>query len=676
MSIKSFLVLFIGIFLMSFSLVYAQEIEEPAAPVEGAEESIVAEEEELSFYSLEEALNMEVTVASKKGASVRESPGIISVVTREEIMNSGARDLNDVLLMVPGFVPAAEISNIQGLGLRGMYTMEGKMLVLVDGVQVNEMLYGNPVSFGQFFVDQVERIEIIRGPGSALYGGFAELAVINIITRNADMKGVSASVSHGQMVDTYGRRKASANFGDRYAGVGVSLNAAIGQGHVSDRKFTAYDTVAYSLDKYGENESWFVNVGVDYEDLIVRFIGNHYGQDGVVHYNTKPMEKTFSTYIVDTKYSLKLLKDKLSITPRVTYSNFATWVADNSEAEEYSKYYKIPTWQVKGNLTISYDITKNINIIAGGEFAYDKAIGLDKVMTVWKTDLENGNKDSISFYTHSYFVECMAKTPIVNFTAGARYDHHNKVGGAFVPRAGLTKAFGDFHFKALFSRAYRTPTLMNIDYEPAIEPEFTTTFEVEAGYIITKSMFITVNVFDTRIKDAIIYFWNSSSDYGYRNQGQTGTQGFDVEYRIRDKWGYINLAYSFYRVNTNTVSNYQAKDTSGNSVDDVLLGFPAHKASLNASIKIIGGLSINPSGFFLSKRYVSANTNHTLDNVFIANLYLQYKDLFVKGLSIGAGVFNIINTDYDVAPGYYNWDQQVPGQTREFTGRVSYEHKL
>ncbi|MDP2877492.1 MAG: TonB-dependent receptor plug domain-containing protein, partial [Holophaga sp.] len=139
-------------------------------------------------------LNTPVTVASQKAMTTRESPGIISLVTREEILTSGARDLLDVLRLVPGFDFASDIQGVVGPAVRGLWGFEGKVLLLVDGQELNETRYGT-VQFGNHVpVDQIRQIEIIRGPGSAIYGGFAELAVINVVTRSgSDLNGVSGS---------------------------------------------------------------------------------------------------------------------------------------------------------------------------------------------------------------------------------------------------------------------------------------------------------------------------------------------------------------------------------------------------------------------------------------------------------------------------------------------------
>ncbi len=149
--------------------------------------------------SLEDLMNAPVAVSSRKALSQRETPGIVTVITGEEIRHSGARDLIAVLRQVPGFDFRMMLNNGIGLGVRGHIGSDGRVLMLVDGIEVNEHRYGSAI-FGQGFpIEQIARIEIIRGSALALYGGAAELGVINIITRSAaELDGVhlGAGVSY------------------------------------------------------------------------------------------------------------------------------------------------------------------------------------------------------------------------------------------------------------------------------------------------------------------------------------------------------------------------------------------------------------------------------------------------------------------------------------------------
>src|SRR5690554_1593115 len=135
-------------------------------------------------------MNIEVSVSSKSSMNIRETPGIVSVITQEDIENSGARDMVDLIQRyVPGFDFGVEVEGLIGLTVRGIWSFAGKVLLLIDGVEANENMFGQAMFGNHYPLSNVERVEIIRGPGSVVYGGYASMGVINIITKNADTTG-------------------------------------------------------------------------------------------------------------------------------------------------------------------------------------------------------------------------------------------------------------------------------------------------------------------------------------------------------------------------------------------------------------------------------------------------------------------------------------------------------
>ena len=108
----------------------------------------------LETMSLEELLDTDIRIASVKFTSLEESPSIVSLITREEILQSGARDLTDILRLIPGFQLGLDVQNALGIGLRGNWAHEGKILVQIDGNPINDILYGNPVIGNRIDVEE------------------------------------------------------------------------------------------------------------------------------------------------------------------------------------------------------------------------------------------------------------------------------------------------------------------------------------------------------------------------------------------------------------------------------------------------------------------------------------------------------------------------------------------
>lgn len=198
-------------------------------PAISAQEQEKKQEVTEEFFYAEE----EVEIASLKLQPVEEAPGIVSVITAQQIKDMGSRDLNDVLRMLPGFQLEVNPRYTTSYGVRGIQQYyNNRILVMMDGVPLNEPYFGQSNSnWCDMPLNNVKRIEIIRGPGSALYGTYAFLAVINIITNKAeDIDGVEFSTSCG-----------SWNTQHHYLLAGKKIGDCSLSGYVDYRKSDSYD---------------------------------------------------------------------------------------------------------------------------------------------------------------------------------------------------------------------------------------------------------------------------------------------------------------------------------------------------------------------------------------------------------------------------------------------------
>jgi iron complex outermembrane recepter protein len=162
----------------------------------------LAKGEPLKQLSLAELGNVEVTTTSKEPEEIWKTPAAIYVLTRDDIRRSGATSIPEVLRLVPGVEVARVNSNIWSVGIRGFGSSFSKsVLVLIDGRSVYTPLFaGVDWEMQNVLLEDVERIEVIRGPGGTIWGSNAVNGVINIITRNAkDTHGSYASTSSGNI---------------------------------------------------------------------------------------------------------------------------------------------------------------------------------------------------------------------------------------------------------------------------------------------------------------------------------------------------------------------------------------------------------------------------------------------------------------------------------------------
>ncbi len=167
----------------------------------------------LTLMSLEELMNIEITSVSKKPQALSDAAAAIFVITQEDIRRSGISNIPEALRMVPGLQVARIDSNKWAVSSRGFNDFfANKLLVLIDGRSVYTPLFSGVFwDVQDVLLEDVDRIEVIRGPGAALWGANAVNGVINIITKNAK------ETQGGLLTSTYGKEEKGIG-GMRYGG--------------------------------------------------------------------------------------------------------------------------------------------------------------------------------------------------------------------------------------------------------------------------------------------------------------------------------------------------------------------------------------------------------------------------------------------------------------------------
>ncbi|GAA4650040.1 TonB-dependent receptor plug domain-containing protein [Kistimonas scapharcae] len=176
----------------------------------------IAEDDFLDM-SLEELVSLEVTSVSKKSQSIMESAAAVYAITQEDIRRSGAKTIPDLLRMVPGLQVSKVNGNAWSVSSRGFNSVfSNKLLVLIDGRTVYTPLYsGVTWDIQDVMLADIDRIEVIRGPGAALWGSNAVNGVINIMTRSADdTQGAYAEVGAGSYEQGFGSFRYGGQLGE------------------------------------------------------------------------------------------------------------------------------------------------------------------------------------------------------------------------------------------------------------------------------------------------------------------------------------------------------------------------------------------------------------------------------------------------------------------------------
>lgn len=630
--------------------------------------------EDVVELSLTDLLNLNIAVASASARTVRNSPGIVSVLSRDELLHSGARDLIDALRLIPGLSFNVDVQGSVGISVRGMWAQEGKVLVLLDGVRLNEAHYST-FTFGHHIaVDQIERIEVIRGPGSVLYGGFAELAVINIVTRSgAALSGGEAYLRGGSFENEFGYVGVGVEYGQQITSYDLEYSFALASGYANmdDGLYRDYFGGSFAAGEDLYRRPLLLNLGLRYGDISSRLVyddftmGDRDGYDAVITEGVIPTR--FLTLGWNTQVVLSL-GDRATLTPSFKLNHQKPWQGDNDIASSQNNadlfHYVVVSNRATLGLRSTLKLHDALNLLLGSEYYVDKAHDPGKAGRF-------PAGDDLTMHDMAAFAQLESQWRWLTFDAGGRYEWHSEAGAEFVPRGALTAVYDNFHAKLLASQAFRTPSILNVALNPTVRAEKTSVFEVEVGYRLTPDLLLTANAFELWIDDPIVYFYDEETDEeGYSNENRTGTRGVETELRLKRRRGYGVVNYSFARPRPDQgVATYAVA-----GLDNYLLGQSKHKVAAHGSVTLWRDLSFNPSAVFFSRQAAFADdvSQAFRDEIVLLNFNLRYDDLYIDGLALDGGIYNLLNADSRFVQPYNGLHAPLNDRSRQYQLRVAY----
>lgn len=700
------------------------------AQVDSAAVKAFYEQEADSLQAVEIApelreLTQPTTVATGTALHLHNTPNVITIVTREEIESSGARDMMDVLRLMPGVTFAQSQDGSIGIGMRGNWANEGKVLLLMDGQELNDIYGANLLFANHYPADMIERVELIRGPGSALYGGFAEFGVINLVTRGPEhFRGLTFGYNFGQMAQTKGIRQRNWYIGQKWGNSSISFFSFAGSGMRSDGEHFAFyrNRQVDSLGNIGRFNSLAGNSRVNPRinqfqiklgNWSFRSIVDLYAYDDIRQINTEGVRDRLNKLrrnYTELKY-VRQVNDKLQIIPRFNWVvQFPVLGEDSSGLGENDARIS----RFRSNVSLHYKADHRTDLTGGVEWFRDKAENRD-------LDVRDPlfiQEGQVSYHNLAAYGQAVLKRPWANLTLGARLDANTRYGVAFSPRLAATKRFRAFHIKLMASRAFRAPSVGNIargfdgDYSfnedssriigvrGDISAERTWVQEAEIGVRLGTNGFFTANFFNITSYDPIVFSFYSDQQiidqfgegaglYVYQNAEKSGTQGFELEGRFKHEKGFINANYSYYFVgNKVRIPAYQVATFNFDPalreevVEDQLLGFPSHRFNINATYYPEKDISINVSASYIGKRYgydVPAGGNGrswelvTIDPTILTQAFVCYNRLWNGHLKLGFGVYDLLNQRIRYYQPYQGLNTSVPGPSREFVIKASWD---
>lgn len=626
--------------------------------------------------SLDDLLEQPVAVTTRKARTVRQAPGIVLVLTREELLATGARDLLEVLQLVPGFSFHADVEGVVGVGFRGLWGHEGKVLLLVDGIEQNELLYSTTQFGHHVLVHAIERIEVIRGPGSAIYGGTAELAVINVITRSgADLQGLAVAGRYAQTAGGFADWSGafSAGYADPARALDLAFHVTAGEGRRTTRTYTDFFGGQTDLRRGSQLDPSSAALAVKWHGLKVHLLFDEYVVGARVGYGAitpTPNERLrFQTLAADATYDLQLT-DEVSLRPHLSARSSTPWASLDQTSPLY--YSKSATRLLAG-LGLQIDPRPDVSLLFGVETFTDQAWLNSDVLSGSQTSFDGAR--TVSYANTAAYAELLWDTPYVNVAAGGRFEQHSQAGPNFAPRIALTRQVDRFNFKLLYSGAFRSPSIENLNLNPALKPEQVQVAEAEVGAALGDVVYASANGFYTNIDRPIAYLYDDAlMTEQYQNADAVTTAGAELQVQLRGRHGFASASYAL-------AVPLHASVYAVPAMPGFALGFAMHKVTATGKWRIWRGLSVGGSLVVSSERYGFLTATSALDGTgqvgrlepsALLGAWAEYEGLGLRGLSLQLGAGNLLDQNVPFVQPYDSGAAPIPGRGREFFVRASY----
>lgn len=635
-----------------------------------------------------------VSIGTTTGKQSVLIPGIVEIIDREMIEQYAARDVTELLRMMPNLEFAHDVLGNIGIAVRGVWAIEAKCLVMVNGIMMNEMNYGSMMWLNRFSVDNIERIEIIRGPGAVLNnGGLASYGMINIITKSAkDSEGFNLTSNVSGTNNSLARQNFTFLANKRF-GADFSLDgyAFVSKTIMSDINYTDYWGSQIDM----RNESNIANqqfyLGGNYKNIRFNIMSDNYkvtqrnGFDIALSraYPTKyPMIWADASADID-------LGPKLRFIPKIIYSRHKPYTTEaTTDSNDFLYFGKtIPFDLIIGhkfvsNNRLTYKPINEINLDILAEFTKDNFENYYAKFTGFNSFYFSYTNLALAFNGDFYLLGTrnLNRGKALNLHIATRYDRQTFF-DAFVPQAGITFLNKKFYSKLLLARSFRAPLMANIvfnaanndDQKPDIRPEYTTSGDLEIGLVLNKKNSIGVTLYNQTTEQTIIYSAGPIYIDDYNNGKNTGTRGIDVH----SKWnvGPLNLLLNFGLYQTNTEdSAFQYHPEKMN------YGIPSQRLSVSAGLdleKLLGwtGTHLMLNYLYTGSSFYFGDSISTVAEQKPANFLnatLQFRNIKNKGLNISLGVYDILDQRFTYVQPYNRFHAPIRGTGREFFLKISY----
>ena len=639
------------------------------------------EYEELSDFSLEQLLDIEVFTASKFNQKMSEAPSRVTVITAQNIREQGYRHLKDILNSVVGLYTTYDRNysylGVRGFGIPGDYNT--RVLLLLDGVRVNDNVYDSLVlDFdGIVNVDLIQRVEFSSGAGSSIYGANAFFGVINIITKDGDAIN-GAQVSLDVMNDSGRKFRLSAGkIFENEVEMLFSMSAYESDG--SDLYYPEFDDPT--------NNSGVVE-DLDYHDaknVLFKLNYQNWGFEAALNDRTKGIptasfgqEFNLSPSETQDSWSIATIKYKKIISnDSHLYSNLSWHRYDYSG--DY--IYDYPPLTVNRDETIGEwlilesrfqtDYFDNHKLTFGIEFQDNlKQYQANFDREPFESYLDDLQKTKTYGF---YFQDEFRFSPELLMNIGIRYDRFDisdvvDKKQIINPRLAFIYSLQtETTVKFIYGSAYRNPNSYELYYGSAVgflpsenlKPEEIESFELDVEHFVNNNFRLTASIYENTTENLIgLNSESLSGDIFFDNLDEVVAKGIDVEAdyigesgtRIRTSYSYVNAE--------NTMTN-QTPPNSPENMFKMNISRGVWQDKINVAFEYQ----------YMSKRLSPLGTS--VSSFSVSNLTLATEKLYQE-LALSVSVYNLFDKKYADPASEEHVQQHIEQDGRNFRLKVTY----
>lgn len=650
---------------------------------------------DLAIWELEQLLDLEVETASKKKQSMTEAPAFTHVITREQLLRYGYRNVSEAISSIIGFYSSTDLA-YSYTGVRG-FARSGdsntRVLVLFDGQRMNDPIY----DFGAvddslpIDIDGVARIEVVKGPGSALWGSNALLAVVNIVPETGvDIDGVESGVDYG----SYKRFKAYAKGGKEFEG-GIDMAAMYSHLKSAGDEDIVIPGLGNAEDQDGETamKGYFTS---SYKGFKLNFLaGTRDKQDP-----TGANYVIFNSPFDGTSYQDDRLHTQLSYEREVFPDRDANIVArfyhsiyNHHGDYEYDTLLQFPDVDPYINHDSGESQWWGTELQASGELhPRVELIGGFEYHDIYKAKLENVDSSGVHLDEEldwtilaGYLQSEIKVFESLRFTLGGRVDDYSNLSVKWSPRAAVVYTPLDgMALKALFGQAFRAPNAYERVYDnggilgkrlcgrrgcrgaprlslignPDLDPETITTWELIWDQKLFRNFRLVTSLYRYDIDDIITPVELRPGVLQYQNLGKVESRGVETMLQMHLENGIIgHLGFSALR--TEDAETGSRVENSPKYLGNLAVSIPllSNRVFASTELRALGGRKTLGGG------EVGAS--------FDTNLVLRY--IPFKWVDMTFGIYNLIGEDQQVpsALEHLNNDtDELPLRGRSFRGVI------